>query len=87
LDYDYTTENGESAVLFGELNTRRLPNYHRVDMSITYTYDISKNQILEVSMGATNILNYKNIFFYDREANKRVNQLPIMPTVSVSYSF
>ena len=87
INYDYTTENGEAGVLYGELNTRRLPNYHRVDMSLTYTYDITEIQVLEVSVGATNILNYENIFFYDREANKRVNQLPIMPTVSLSYSF
>jgi hypothetical protein len=87
IDYDYTTENGEAGVLYGELNTRRLPNYHRVDASITRTYDVTKTQILEVSLGATNIMNYDNIFFYDRDENKRVNQLPIMPTASISYSF
>jgi hypothetical protein len=32
-------------------------------------------------------MNYDNIFFYNRDENKRVNQLPIMPTVSVSYTF
>jgi hypothetical protein len=87
IDYDYTTENGEAGVLYGELNTRRLPNYHRVDASITHTYEVTEHQVLEVSLGATNIMNYDNIFFYNRDENKRVNQLPIMPTVSVSYTF
>lgn len=87
VDYDYTTENGQAGVLYGELNTRRLPNYHRVDVSITKDYKFGENQILEVSAGATNILNYQNIFYYDRSANKRVDQLPIMPTVSLSYTF
>ncbi len=87
IDYDYTDANGQPGVLYGELNTRRLPNYHRVDVSITKQYKINENQMIEASAGATNILNYQNIFYYDREQNRRVDQLPIMPTVSLSYSF
>lgn len=85
--YDYTTENGQFATLYGDLNTKRLPNYHRVDVTIKRDFSFGENQKLEVSAGATNILNYENIFFFDREDIKRVNQLPIMPTMSVSYSF
>jgi len=87
VDYDYTTENGTPGVLYGELNTRRLPNYHRVDISLAKTYNFGERQSLELTAGATNILNYENIFYYDRTANRRVNQLPIMPTVAVAYSF
>ena len=87
LDYDYTTANGEPGVLYGELNDRRLPNYHRVDISLARTFKFEHDQQLEVSAGATNILNYENIFYYNRNENKRVNQLPIMPTVSLSFSF
>lgn len=87
VDYDYTTANGQPGVLYGELNTRRLPNYHRVDVSLTRTFNFGEHQVLETSIGATNILNYQNIFYYDREANKRVDQLPIMPTISLAYSF
>ncbi len=87
LDYNYTTENGSPGVLYGELNDRRLPNYHRVDISLSKTWNWGDRQSLEVSTGATNILNYENIFYYDRTANRRVNQLPIMPTLSFSYSF
>jgi hypothetical protein len=87
IDYDYTQENGELGVLLGEFNTRRLPNYHRLDVSLTKTFEFSKHSMLKASAGATNILNYQNIFYYDRIDNKRVDQLPIMPTVSVAYSF
>ncbi len=87
VSYDYTTENGQLDVLYGDLNTKRLPNYHRVDVSIQKTFEISKYQQLIVSAGATNILNYQNIFYYDRNQNKRVDQLPIMPTISVAYTF
>ncbi|QNR23491.1 TonB-dependent receptor [Croceimicrobium hydrocarbonivorans] len=87
VDYDYTTSNGQDGVLYGELNTRRLPNYHRVDVSLAKTFNFGDSQELEISAGATNILNYENIFYYDRTANKRVNQLPFMPTVAVSFAF
>ncbi len=87
VSYDYTTRNGKLDVLYGDLNTKRLPNYHRVDVSLQKTLKINEYQMLEVSAGATNILNYENIFYYDRDDYKRVNQLPIMPTVSLSYIF
>ena len=84
---DLTTANGNPAVIYGELNAKRLPSYHRVDISIKKTYILKNENVIEVSAGATNILNYENIFYWDREDNERVDQLPIMPTVSVSYSF
>jgi len=87
IAYDFQTENGEPAVVFGELNTNRLPNYHRVDVSIKRTVELNKNSALVITAGATNLFNYDNIFFFDREDVERVNQLPIMPTVSVQYSF
>jgi hypothetical protein len=87
IAYDYTTENGEAETLFGDLNTNRLPNYHRVDVSLRRTFSFNDYQTLEVSAGATNLLNYENIFYFDREAIKRVDQLPIMPSLSLSLTF
>ncbi len=87
IDYQYSEENGEAGVLFGELNTSRLPNYHRVDLSVTKTWSFGEHQALELSGGATNILNYQNVFYFDRDENRRVDQLPLMPTVAVAYSF
>ena len=84
---DPTTTNGDLAVIYGDLNTKRLPNYHRVDVSLKKTYVLKNETTLEVSVGATNVLNYDNIFYYDREDAKRVDQLPIMPTVALSYAF
>ena len=87
IDYDYTTANGELGTLYGDLNSKRLPNYHRFDISAKKTIKINEYQKLEIAAGATNILNYQNIFYYDRTENKRVDQLPIMPTISFAYSF
>ena len=87
VSFDYTSNNGNLDVLYGELNTNRLPNYHRVVVSVKKTLELKNRQKMELTAGATNILNYQNIFYYDRNQNQRVDQLPIMPTVSVSYSF
>ncbi len=87
IDYDYSAENGQLGVLYGDFNTNRLPNYHRVDFSVSKVIEFSEYSELKISTGATNILNYQNIFYYDRIDNKRVDQLPIMPTLSLAYSF
>jgi hypothetical protein len=39
------------------------------------------------TIGATNIYNQENIFFFNRATAEAVNQLPIMPYLSMSYSF
>lgn len=85
--YDYTTENGEFGTLYGAINTSRLPNYHRVDVSVKKSFSISDTQSLDLSIGATNIMNYENVFYFDAQNFKRINQLPIMPTISLNYSF
>jgi hypothetical protein len=36
---------------------------------------------------ASNVYNRRNIFYYDRILYKRVNQLPIMPTISLNWTF
>lgn len=87
LDYDYTSQNGQLTINYGELNKGRLPNYHRVDLTVKKHFELSKNSDLDVSVAATNVLNRENIFYFDRVDAKRVNQLPIMPTLIVSWGF
>jgi len=86
INFDYTTANGDPSVLYGALNGNRLPTYHRLDASLKYTAMLKTGQA-EVVIGATNMYNRANIFYYDRVAAARVNQLPIMPTISASFAF
>jgi hypothetical protein len=86
INFDYTTANGDPTVLYGELNSNRLPTYHRLDASLKYSGEW-KYGTMEASIGATNMYNRENIFYYDRVAAERVNQLPIMPTISCNFSF
>jgi hypothetical protein len=87
VDFDYTTENGEGGILYGNLNGGRLPEYHRLDLSVKRIFKLRNNARLEAAAGATNVYNRENIFFFDRVNAQRVDQLPIMPTVSITYAW
>jgi hypothetical protein len=87
INTNYTTTNGNLGILYGELNQGRLPVYHRLDINVKKKFTLSENSKMEVSAGATNVYNRENIFYFDRVQYKRVNQLPIMPSLSMNWSF
>jgi hypothetical protein len=58
-----------------------------MDIGIKYKYNWSERTTLEISGGATNIYNRENIFYVDRFTFKRINQLPIMPNLNMSFTF
>jgi len=87
IDYPYTTVNGQMGILYGDLNSQRLPDYHRLDITAKKNWDFGENQKMELALAATNVYNRSNIFYYDTPRAKRVNQLPIMPTLMLSYAF
>lgn len=87
LATDYTTSNGDMAFFFAA-GEKRLPWYHRLDINIKRTIQLFQNTKIEISAGATNVYDRKNVFYVPRSNPKgRVNQLPILPTVSVSMTF
>ena len=81
-------QNGNLGINYNsETNTGRLPYFHRLDLSISKKFFIREHQILTITASATNVYNRENIFYFDRVNYKRINQLPIMPTLGVNYSF
>lgn len=87
INYNFNTANGTLNYIPGELNSARLPDYHRFDIGVKYKYKWSDKTTLEVNFGATNIYNRENIFYVDRFTFKRIDQLPIMPNMNISLSF
>ena len=87
LDSDPSVSNGQLGVLYSNLNGGRLPYYHRLDLSITKNIVFTNKTELSLNLGVTNAYDRRNIFYYDRIKNERVDQLPILPNFGVNYSF
>ncbi len=85
---DVLTENGTLGILYSDVrNGGRLPYYHRLDLSVKRTIAFSKYAKAEIIASATNVYNRPNIFYFDRVRYRRVNQLPILPSLSMTFQF
>ncbi|MCC6413745.1 MAG: TonB-dependent receptor [Saprospiraceae bacterium] len=85
---DFYSGNGDLGLIYSDTrNGGRLPYYHRLDISLKREFKLSKHQKLEVVASCTNVYDRENIFFFDRVNYERVNQLPIMPSLSATYQF
>lgn len=88
LDTDIATDNANLGILYeDQLNQGRLPDYVRVDFSVKHTIEFSKFTSLEITAAVTNALNRENIFYFDRVSYNRVNQLPTLPSLGVTFRF
>lgn len=84
---DYTRTNGTYGLAYGELYAGRLPNYHRLDLSLKKKFSIGKRSLLELNASVTNVYNRNNIFYFDRISYTRVDQLPILWSAGLNFSF
>lgn len=87
INYPYWQSNGSLGIIYGDLNTGRLPYYHRLDLTINKVFTLGKYSELEINFSVTNVYNRQNIFYFDRVDYNRVDQLPIMPSMGLSLTF
>lgn len=88
LNSNFGIDNPNIGVVYSDkINSGRLPYYHRLDYSIRRRIDFTKFLNLEITASLTNALNRKNIFYFNVVENKRVNQLPILPSLTVAFHF
>lgn len=87
INTDYTRANGTYGLAYGELYGGRLPNYHRLDLSVKKKFSIGKRSLLELNASVTNTYNRNNIFYFDRVSFTRVDQLPILWSAGLNFSF
>lgn len=74
-------------ILSEKRNDGRLSYYHRMDLSLKRRFELGGNSKIDATLSVTNAYNRENIFFVDRITNNRVNQLPILPSLALTYSF
>jgi hypothetical protein len=68
--------------LLDKKNMARLPDYHRLDVTISKQFNLSFMKFyLDISI--INAYNRKNIFYFDRRTGERVNMLPVLPTATL----
>ena len=84
---EFINTNGNLGILYSDLNAGRLPDYHRLDLSLTKKINLKNSTFMEISFGVTNLYDRSNIFYYDRENAVRINQLPIMPNIGFNWAF
>jgi hypothetical protein len=87
VNVDYVASNADLATIFGPLNQGRLPDYHRLDIGVTRTWRFDEHKSLEADLSLTNVYDRRNIFYFDRVRYQRVDQLPLLPSVGLSYQF
>ncbi len=63
-------------------NLGRLPDYHRLDLSVSKEFDIGSFRF-RADVSVINVYDRKNLFYYDRTTGERVNMLPFLPTASL----
>jgi hypothetical protein len=88
INTDITTANGNLAIVYdSKINDGRLPYYHRLDLSMKKIFNIKDKLKIEINASVSNVYNRKNIYYFDRVRFTRVNQLPIIPSLSLSFAF
>lgn len=80
---DVRREPGEERVLYGSPYTGRLPFYHRLDLSIDREFTLAGRSILTVQAGLINVYDRRNLFYLDLFTLRRVDQLPVVPTIGL----
>jgi len=88
LNTNVGTSNPELSTLYSSVrNGGRLSPYHRLDMSVKRFFKINPKNIIEAQFSVTNAYNRPNVFFIDRKTSERIDQLPILPNATLSWSF
>lgn len=65
----------------------RLPDHHRLDVSLARSFDVAPNIGLSAEAGAINAYNRANVFYIDLFTLDRVDQLPLIPYLSLRVDF
>lgn len=87
LDYydrppNVSIEYGKPRILMDKPFSARLPDYHRLDVSLSRRFQVGGIHI-NSQVGAINSYNWSNLFYYDIYNQKGIYQLPFVPYASL----
>lgn len=76
-------EPGDERVLYGSPYGGRLPFYHRLDLSVDREFELRGRTVLTLQAGVINAYDRRNLFYLDLFTLRRIDQLPVIPTVGL----
>jgi len=65
----------------------RLPTTHRLDLSIDRTFALTRDLDLTAQASVINAYDRRNLFYYDTFTLRRVDQLPIVPSLGIKIAY
>ncbi len=81
-------QNGTIGLVYADkINGGRLSWYHRLDISVKKTFTINKRSTLDATFAVTNAYNRRNIFYVNRFTNAEKYQLPLFPSLNLTWNF
>ena len=87
VNIDPYTSSGELGIIYNDLNKGEMPSYHRLDIDVKRKISFSEHTTLDIDLSVTNVYDHKNIFYVDVVNNKKIYQLPVMPSLGMTLSF
>lgn len=82
------TQNGTIGLQYAdEINGGRLSWFHRLDISAKKKFTISERSTVDATLAITNAYNRNNIFYVDRFSNTKKYQLPLFPSLNLTWNF
>jgi hypothetical protein len=85
-DQPFLTQTGEAYPLLGTKNDARLPPYHRLDASVTYSMMFWSVKGI-VGLHVMNVYDRHNILAFDRVTRTRIDMVPFYPSIMVKLEF
>jgi hypothetical protein len=80
-------ESGEERVIYGPPYDARLPDYHRLDLSIARMFRLGPRVDATVKFDLINAYDRQNLFYLDLFTLVRVDQLPRFPSLGLKVEF
>ena len=74
-------DNFNPFLILAGKNLGRLPDYHRLDLSLSKKFHIGDFKFY-IDLNALNVYNRKNLFYFRRDTGERVDMLPFLPTAT-----
>ncbi len=81
-------KNGNLGIIYADqINGGRLSWYHRLDLSLKKKFIVNKKSSVDATFALTNVYDRQNVFYVNRITNVIVYQLPLFPSLNVTWNF